>query len=263
MRLHNIHNAARWMIVAAALGVAFLASKRADAAETGLAHANVANYLGPLDGTAAGRTWVRPTNDTAVLSCPPGTAAADCAWGKPAFAWRRFGDLAPDAFVNVCAAAIEPGPFAPPNRPTVDPNCGDPCGCGNELDKKTNILKSAVVLTSTAPGNTTGTFKITWTPPTQNTDGSALTDLAGFWIYSAANGSPLGKLAQIKSPTMTSSDLSGYGPGSYQFALSAYNAAGTESALTNAVPITVVSVPKVPGTPANVSITRVELSTPP
>jgi hypothetical protein len=241
-------------VISAAIGIALSSVAHA---ETGLAHVHTAGYIGALNTAPNGRAWQRPTNESSVLSCPAGTAAADCAWGKPALAWRKFGDLTPDALVNVCQADIPSGPFAPPDRPVVDPACGDPCGCGTALDKKTNVLKSAVIQFSIP--TVSSTFKLSWTPPTQNTDNSALTDLAGYWIYSAANGAPLGKLVQIKTASTVMSELSGYGPGIYQFAMTAYNAAGTESAMTPALSISVVAAPKVPGSPTGVSITRVEL----
>lgn len=100
-----------------------------------------------------------------------------------------------------------------------------------------------------------GAFRVTWTPPTQNTDASALTDLAGFWIYSAAAGAPLGKLKQVTSPTVTSQDLTGYSPGVYQFAVSAYNAAGVESALSPAITKDMPAQPKIPKAVTDVQAT--------
>lgn len=112
----------------------------------GLTHSNATNYVGPIDTYYGARAWVRPKPETPVLSCLASTPVAQCVWGNAAFTYRKFGDLPADALVNVCTASIEPGPFAPPNRPSVDPACGDPCGCGNALDRKALIAKSAVVV---------------------------------------------------------------------------------------------------------------------
>lgn len=209
---------------------------------TGLVHANVTGYVGALNATGAGRTWTRPLPDTSVLSCPPGTPAASCVWGNAAFAYRKFGDLAADALVNTCAAAIEPGPFAPPNRSGVDPACGDPCGCGDAKDKKVNVLKSAVVLDSAdlstftassvggvAPVTTTLAWNVTnvdsctasgsWTgtrpnPGTQTITG--LTASAKYTLTCTAGQVTIGKAALTWTPPSTNdngtplTNLAGY-----------------------------------------------------
>lgn len=227
-----------FVIVLLLIAAAFFAGRANADPLTGLVHANVDGYIGALGGTGSGRTYVRPTTDTVVLACPPGTAAADCAWGKPAFAYRKFGDLAADALVNVCTVAIEPGPFAPPNRPSVDPTCGDPCGCGNALDKKANILKSAVVLASTVPPvSTTGRISLTWNAVTMCTDPTdnvikACTNAAypawaikGYRVLSGVSPTALTLLQSVDASTLALS-LPDYGDGTYYFAVLAYNGDG-------------------------------------
>jgi len=103
--------------------------------------------------------------------------------------------------------------------------------------------------------NTTGTFRLSWTAPTKNTDGSPLTDLAGFRIYSSINGADQAQIKDLPAST-TSVELSGYGPGTYTFALSALNAAGAESARATSKPV-VVKINQVPGAPGDLSITSV------
>jgi hypothetical protein len=67
-----------------------------------------------------------------------------------------------------------------------------------------------------------------WTAPTQNTDGTLLTDLAGFTIY---YGTDLGALqsVQLADPGATSYVISNLSTGLYYFAVAAYTAAGIES----------------------------------
>lgn len=67
-----------------------------------------------------------------------------------------------------------------------------------------------------------------WTAPTQNEDGTALTDLAGYNFYeSVVAGAPMAKInsALLTGASYTASLL----PGSYQFAVTALNKAGSES----------------------------------
>ena len=56
---------------------------------------------------------------------------------------------------------------------------------------------------------TNGTATISWIPPTQNTDGSALTDLAGYRIYYGTSPSSLNQNVELSNPGLTSS----YGTG--------------------------------------------------
>lgn len=87
----------------------------------------------------------------------------------------------------------------------------------------------------------TGSLTLSWTAPTQNTDGSALTDLAGYWVYSGAAATSLSKLTQITNKAATSYVVTGLVPGSYSYAVTAYNAAGVESDLSAT---TTATVPK-------------------
>lgn len=72
------------------------------------------------------------------------------------------------------------------------------------------------------------TVGLTCTAPTQNTDGSTLTDLAGFKFYRGTSPTTLTLLATVTTPaTCAYSDTTGT-PGQY-YAATAYNAAGVES----------------------------------
>ena len=74
---------------------------------------------------------------------------------------------------------------------------------------------------------------ISWQPPLENVDGTALTDLAGFKIYSM-DGATYVLEADIASPTDSSASLA-KAPGEYILVMTAYNAEGSESAYSNAV----------------------------
>jgi hypothetical protein len=73
---------------------------------------------------------------------------------------------------------------------------------------------------------------LTWTPPTQNVDGSPLTDLLGYYIYSGETPEEL----QIQYFAPTESIVVGYwGTRAHYFGVSAVNVEGWESDLTNVV----------------------------
>ena len=79
----------------------------------------------------------------------------------------------------------------------------------------------------------TGSADVSWTPPTTNTDGSTLTNLAGYRIYYGTSSSALTEVVDISNIGVTDYVIGGLGTGTWYFAVKAYNSAGTESSLSN------------------------------
>jgi hypothetical protein len=79
----------------------------------------------------------------------------------------------------------------------------------------------------------TGSATLNWTPPTQNTDGTALADLAGYRVYYGTSATTLTSRVDIAQPATTQYTVSTLATGTWYFAVSAYNLSGTESALSN------------------------------
>jgi hypothetical protein len=77
---------------------------------------------------------------------------------------------------------------------------------------------------------TTGSASLAWSAPTENTDGTPLTDLAGYTIHYGTSASALTQTVQLASPGATSYVVSNLSAGTYYFAVSAYSTAGTQSA---------------------------------
>lgn len=155
--------------------------------------------------------------------------------------WVLWAEVADTAQVYVCLAPQNEGSLSCPSAPALVSKCVVSGARCNE------------------PPKAVGAFRLRWTIPAQNTNGTALTDLAGFWIYSAAEGTPLGKMLQIPSPTVTTIDLTGYGPGKYQFAMTAYNSEGTEGSMTPALSVEQPKpAPNVPGAVTQFSAERIE-----
>jgi hypothetical protein len=80
--------------------------------------------------------------------------------------------------------------------------------------------------------------QLSWEPPTQNVDGTALTNLAGFKIYYGTAPRTYSQVQTINSPTQTSATVT-LSPGTWYFAMTALNSLGEESAKTNEVSKTV------------------------
>lgn len=87
---------------------------------------------------------------------------------------------------------------------------------------------------------------IRWTAPTQNTDGTALTDLAGFKIYFSTNQATLDMATAnspfvVNSPTTTSTVIGPLTAGTWYFGAKAVNAAGADSTMSNVASKTITA----------------------
>jgi hypothetical protein len=88
-------------------------------------------------------------------------------------------------------------------------------------------------ITVTAPPIATGSAVVTLVPPTQNTDGSVLTDLAGMRIYYGASSSTLTQVVQLPGATASMSyTVSNLASGTWYFGATAYTTTGAESSLS-------------------------------
>jgi hypothetical protein len=81
--------------------------------------------------------------------------------------------------------------------------------------------------------NATGAATLQWSAPTQNTDGSALTNLAGYRIYYGTNSSSLTQSVTINTVGTTTYVLGNLGSGTWYFGMRAFNSSGAESAMSN------------------------------
>jgi hypothetical protein len=77
------------------------------------------------------------------------------------------------------------------------------------------------------------------TPPTENTNGTALTDLAGFRIFYGTSASNLTQLAQLAGTSLTSYTVTSLASGTWYFAATAYSSTGMQSAMSTPVTKTI------------------------
>jgi hypothetical protein len=78
----------------------------------------------------------------------------------------------------------------------------------------------------------TGIAALSWTAPTQNTDGTALSDLVGYRVYHGTSSSELSDVVEISGAGTTAYSFATLPPGTHYFAVAAYTAAGVESAMS-------------------------------
>jgi len=85
-----------------------------------------------------------------------------------------------------------------------------------------------------------GTASLTWSQPTQNTNGSPLTNLAGYVIRYGTSGAALNTQIYVASASTTSVEITNLSPGTWDFEVSAVNTANVESQFSAAVAKTVL-----------------------
>ena len=84
-----------------------------------------------------------------------------------------------------------------------------------------------------------GSATLSWNPPTQNTDGSALTDLAGYKIYYGKSSANPDKVITITSAGITRYVIENLTAATWYFSMTSYNSTGVESSRSTAVSKTI------------------------
>ena len=87
----------------------------------------------------------------------------------------------------------------------------------------------AITVTQASSGSAT----LSWTQAMQNTNGTALTDLAGYRIYYGTSAGNLNQVIQLPGTALTTYVLSSLSSATWYFGMTAYDSAGAESALSN------------------------------
>lgn len=103
---------------------------------------------------------------------------------------------------------------------------------------------SAAAGTSTAAGGTTstassGAVTLNWMPPTENTDGTPLTNLSGYDIHYGTSSGNYTQTITVSNPGIATYVVDNLTPGNYYFSVTAVNSQGTESPLSSEVTATV------------------------
>jgi len=105
-----------------------------------------------------------------------------------------------------------------------------------------------------AMGSADAACTLNWSAPTQNEDGSTLTDLSGFKVYvGAMAGGPYVLLTTLAMSGATSYEMDGFAVGRHYLVVTAYNAEAIESRYSNEA---VCRVYATPNPPANLTASR-------
>lgn len=98
-------------------------------------------------------------------------------------------------------------------------------------DGTANVSLAAFSITVSDVG--TGTATLSWTPPTSNSDGTTLTNLAGYHIRYGRTASNLDQTVSLDNPSINRYVVENLSAGTWYFAVMAVNASGVTSTLSN------------------------------
>jgi len=81
-------------------------------------------------------------------------------------------------------------------------------------------------------------FTLGWVAPTENNNGSPITDLAGYKIHYGTTSQDYTKVVAVSNPSLSRYVLDSLESGTYFFAITAYNSKGIESMLSGEISAT-------------------------
>lgn len=171
---------------------------------------------------------------TVTLTVTPTSGTASV---TPTLTWSST----PGAFTSCTAGGGWSGPKATSGTETVSAIVRD----------------TTYTLTCATPAGTTGSASLSWAPPTTRTDGSPLTNLAGYNIYFGSSASTLTTKVAVTNPAATTFTIANIPAGNTFFAMTSLDATGAESLRTNTVNV-LVEAPKsvsIAATPVKVTVT--------
>jgi hypothetical protein len=93
------------------------------------------------------------------------------------------------------------------------------------------IAAAAALSSCSGCSSASGSAALSWIPPTRNTDGSPITDLAGYYVYYGRSPAALTHSIQIRDAALTSYVISNLEPATYYFSVVAYSVSGAQSSL--------------------------------
>jgi hypothetical protein len=106
-------------------------------------------------------------------------------------------------------------------------------------DGKAVTALPAFAVTVAAAAAATKSVSVAWTPPTQNDDGSTLTDLSGYKIHYGTTSKTYTQSVSVNNAGLTRYQLDSMPSGKIYIAMTAVNAAGAESDFSTEVAVTV------------------------
>ena len=103
----------------------------------------------------------------------------------------------------------------------------------------TTVATGSKATTPVKPITTNGVATLDWMPPTQNSDGSVLTNLAGYTVYYGTSPNDLSQSVKVSNPGLSAYTVTGLNSGTWYFAVTSYSTDGVESGRTSTISTTI------------------------
>jgi hypothetical protein len=197
------------------------------------ATASAAGTIGPFR-IRVRRPGTTSTNTPLVISGSPSTSAQA---GVP----YSFTPTASDANGDTLTFQIQNKPAWASFNTSTGQLSGSPSSAAagsyaNVVISVTDGMASAALgaftITVSAGAVASGSASVSWTLPTQNTDGTPLTDLAGFRVYYGNDPAALSRSVTLNGASNNRYVLSNLAPGTWYVTVRPFNTAGVEGDAT-------------------------------
>lgn len=192
------------------------------------------------DGSPSSAAVTAPAANTAAATANraptiTGAAASSTAIG----ASYVFAPVGADADGNTLSFSIDNRPSwatfsTVTGRLTGTPTAGDVGTYANIVirvsDGSSTVSLPAFAISVTQMA--TGAATLSWLPPTENEDGSPLTDLAGYYIYYGTDESALTQRIRVDNASVSRYLVENLSPSTWYFSIKAFSSTGAESAFS-------------------------------
>jgi Fibronectin type III domain len=99
--------------------------------------------------------------------------------------------------------------------------------------KATTALPAFSITVASEPASSI--VSLSWVAPTENSDGTLLSNLKGYNVHYGTRSKTYSKVINVANPGLTDYVVQDLAAGTYYFSVAAYNTTGTESALSGEV----------------------------
>jgi Putative Ig domain len=235
------------LILAGCDGMGFAGTAAPASAIAVTAPASSGSVTQPTSGSTAttpvsGSTTTAPVSSSAPLSNTPPTISGTPVTTVIVGSAYSFTPTASDANGNALTFSIQNEPAWASFNTATGQLLGTPASSDvgtfagiviSVSDGQSN--SSLPPFTVTVAPSPVYTATLSWTPPTQNTDGSALTNLSGYIVYYGTSASALNQIVSLNNAGLTAYVVDGLTSGTWYFSVKAVNSSGVESHLSAVV----------------------------
>jgi hypothetical protein len=103
----------------------------------------------------------------------------------------------------------------------------------NDGRTQATLAPFSIAVTASAGTPASGNATVSWVAPTRNSDGTALTNLAGYQIDYGTSSGALTKTVKVANPGTSSYTVTNLASGTWYFAVQAYTNSGVQSTLSS------------------------------